>query len=589
MINKIKEKLNKPLYLYLSVGFVYCLLALAAYLPSFPGDSGRLPAGGIADVGLSVWFLRWTPFAITHGLNPFFSSWINAPFGANLAQNTPMPLLGLITAPLTLLISPISSFNLLAYLAFPLSAFSMFYVVKKICRSNLAAFVAGLLYGFSPYIVGQGQVHVMLSFIPLPPLILFTLWQLFLQKKSPVILGVLLALEVVAQFMIEPEVIALFAVSIFPAIILLAVWHRKLINKKYLIYLAKSLITAFIITFVILVYPIYFMINGQNHFTGTNYPINNPYRSDLAGLVLPTPNQYLVPHTFKSFTLNVGGGDTPEIGDYVGIPLLLFVSIGVVYFRKNRWLIITSVSTFFAWLLSAGPSLTVYNHQTHIYLPFNLLTSWPLVGDILPARFSLMEWLFLSLTVALIIVELTKYVAHSKHKKILAKVFTIWALAIVITLLPHWPYPSSRQIRDTKLPQTSSAQVPIALTYPYPIYPFDQAMVWQAVNNMSFKIVGAYIENPNAAGIQTVFTPLLNPPAMQEWLAYEESVTYAPWTDSKTITNDDIISFMDINHINKVIVDQNTQNSMLVVKRFSQVLGTPTQAGQYYIWSVSNN
>jgi hypothetical protein len=589
MINKIKEKLNKPLYLYLSVGLIFCLLALVAYFPSFPGNSGRLPSGGTADIGLSVWFLRWTPFAIAHGLNPFFSSWINVPFGANLAQNTPMPLLGLITAPLTLLVSPISSFNLLAYLAFPLSAFSMFYVVKKMCKSSLAAFVAGLLYGFSPYIVGQGQVHVMLSFVPLLPFVLLTLWQLLLQKKNPILLGALLALEVVAQFMIEPEVLALFAVSIFPAIILLAVWQHKLINKKRLIYLGKSLITTLVISFVILIYPIYFMINGQNHFTGTNYPVNNPYRSDLAGLVLPTPNEYLVPHAFKSFALHVGGGDIPEVGDYIGVPLLLFVAVGVFYFRKNRWLVITSVSTFFAWLLSAGPSLTVYNHQTNIPLPFNLITSWPLLSNILPARFSLMEWLFLSLTVALIIVELRKYLSHSKHKKILAIILSVWALAIVITLLPSWPYSLSKQIGDIKLSQTSLKQVPVALTYPYPLYPFDQAMVWQAVNNMSFKIVGAYIENPNAAGIQTVFTPLLNPPAMQQWLAYEESVTYAPWTDSTTITNNDITSFINLNHINTVIVDQRAPNSINVVKRFSQALGTPTHTGQYVVWLVSSN
>ncbi|HEY1645340.1 MAG TPA: hypothetical protein VGF75_03050, partial [Candidatus Saccharimonadales bacterium] len=553
------------------------------------GDPGRLPSGGTADIGLSVWFLRWAPFAIAHGLNPFFSSWINAPFGANLAQNTPMPLLGLITAPLTLLVSPISSFNLLAYLAFPLSAFSMFYVVKKLSRSSLAAFVAGLLYGFSPYIVGQGQVHIMLSFIPLPPLILLTLWGILRQKKKPILLGALLGLEVVAQFMIEPEVLALFAVSILPALIVLAIWKRKLINTKRLIYFGKSLTTTAIISFVILIYPIYFMANGQNHFTGTTYPLNNPYRSDLAGLVLPTTNQFLVPHAFKTFALHVGGGDTPEIGDYVGIPLLLFVAVGTFYFRKNRWLVIASFSTFFAWLLSAGPSLTIYNHPTNIPLPFNLIAKLPLIDNILPARFSLMEWLFLSLTVALIIVELKKHLPHSKHKKVLAIVLSTWALAIVITLLPSWPYSSSQQVGDIKLPQTNSTQAPVALTYPYPLYPFDQAMVWQAANNMSFKIVGAYIENPNAAGIQSVFTPLLNPPAMQQWLAYEENVTYAPWTDSKTITNNDITSFMNLNHINKVIVDQKAPNSINVVKRFSQVLGTPTHTGQYFVWSVSSN
>jgi hypothetical protein len=50
-----------------------------------------------------------------------------------------------------LLVSPIASVNVLLWLAFPLSATSMFFVLRRFVAWDLAAFAGGLLYGFSPY------------------------------------------------------------------------------------------------------------------------------------------------------------------------------------------------------------------------------------------------------------------------------------------------------------------------------------------------------------------------------------------------------------------------------------------------------
>ena len=52
------------------------------------------------------WFLAWTPFALGHGLNPFFTNYIDFPLGVNLASNTSVPLLGFLAAPVTLALGP---------------------------------------------------------------------------------------------------------------------------------------------------------------------------------------------------------------------------------------------------------------------------------------------------------------------------------------------------------------------------------------------------------------------------------------------------------------------------------------------------
>jgi hypothetical protein len=157
----------------------------------------------------TIWFLAWTPYAILHGHNLFYTNWINYPHGVDLAQNTGIPLLGLLAAPLTLLVNPISSLNLLRWLAFVLSAFSAYYVIGKFVRFVPAAVAGGLLYGFSPYMITQGAVHLDLMFAPLPPLILYGLYELVVdQKRIPLKVGVAVGLCATAQFFISVEVLA---------------------------------------------------------------------------------------------------------------------------------------------------------------------------------------------------------------------------------------------------------------------------------------------------------------------------------------------------------------------------------------------
>ncbi|HTX00384.1 MAG TPA: hypothetical protein VMD59_16505, partial [Acidimicrobiales bacterium] len=125
-------------------------MSLAAYWPIFPGDPSRVPTQASGDIVQDIWFLDWTPYAIVHGLNPFYTHLINAPYGVNTAQNTQMPLLGVLSAPLTWLVSPVASYNLLLWLSFTLSSLSMAYVVRRWTTWFPAAFAAGLLYGFGP-------------------------------------------------------------------------------------------------------------------------------------------------------------------------------------------------------------------------------------------------------------------------------------------------------------------------------------------------------------------------------------------------------------------------------------------------------
>jgi hypothetical protein len=572
---------------------IYGLIALAAYWPTYPGDSTRLPGCACGDAVQSVWFLRWLPYALYHGRNPFFTSWLNAPYGANLAQNTLMPLLGFLTAPLTLLVSPIASFNLLAWLAFPLSAGSMFYVSHRLSGSRIAAFVAGLLYGFSPYMVGQAGGHIMLTFVPLPPLIMLTTWEIIVrQRKKPLWLGVILAAEMVAQFFIEPEVLAITAIALSGGILIAVIMYAQSLTRSRLLYAMRAFAIAAFLAGICLVYPILFMINGPQHFTGPNFPADNPYRSDLVGLVVPTLNERFVPPMFHHIASTTVDGDYPESGDYIGVVLFVAIIVSVVRWRRNRWLLISALSALLCWVLSLGPTLVVAGTLTKIHLPFALLVHLPLLQDILPSRLSLAEWLFLSLAVALGISEwqhdqtTAKKHIHNKHGWVRRSSFTLLAIAIVVTLFPRWPYSSSpTNVTDSfsSTSQTISTGT-ITLAYPFPLFPSDQAMLWQATDGMQFKLIGGYIQNVGTKGNESEFPPLLMPQSVTEWLAYEQK-TSTPWPLEQSISVAAIQSYLSNNNVGAIVVIKDEPNSATVAQMFTSALGPPSSSSGTFIWT----
>ena len=81
--------------------------------------TNRLFGSGSAGPGQMVWYLAWIPHAIAHGQNPFSSTSVLVPNGVNVAQNTSVPLLGVLAAPITVLFGPVTSGNLLMFLTMP--------------------------------------------------------------------------------------------------------------------------------------------------------------------------------------------------------------------------------------------------------------------------------------------------------------------------------------------------------------------------------------------------------------------------------------------------------------------------------------
>jgi hypothetical protein len=97
------------------------LLALAVYLAVFIIGFGlplisHLNVPNIrqywTDPQFYVWSLRWWPYAVSHGINPLFSSQIGAPHGYDLAWASTTPSVALLMWPVTAAFGVLVSYNI---------------------------------------------------------------------------------------------------------------------------------------------------------------------------------------------------------------------------------------------------------------------------------------------------------------------------------------------------------------------------------------------------------------------------------------------------------------------------------------------
>jgi hypothetical protein len=590
-----------------AVFLVYAGIALAAYWPILPGDSSKIPTCECGDPAFQTWLLGWTPYALAHGHNPLFSAWTNYPLGVNLAQNTGMPLLGLVAAPVTLLDSPIASYNLLLWLAFPLSAIAMYAVVRRWTSSRLAAFGAGLVYGFSAYVVGQGWGHVMLSFVPLPPLYFYQLHKLLVRREGdPHRQGLLLGGIAVLQYFISQEIfVSCILLSVLGLFVYVIAEHQRL-SRSDVVYAARGLAVAVALVAVCLLYPVWFLLRGPQHYTGSPDGLDNPYHGVAFGPVLPTTNyRFALPGLSKYGHLL----DAVENGQYLGVPLVILASLFVVWFRKHRGVLLAATLAIAVYVFSLGDHLSLLTIGGSYPLPFVFIDHLPLMSNLLPVRLTLYTVLFVAVIVGLGTAQLTRpaYQAsrvnggpvswHVQARKYAAGCLGVLA---VVTLIPNWPYPSYPTnvpvfFRSDLVKQLPSGSV--VLTYPFPYYPFNQAMTWQSVSGMRFKEIGTYALLPGPNGQVTGTPAPLPPAAVQEYLTYEEVMpgTYPNPDIGNVQLVADIRAYISTNKVGAVVIDLTDLTSLspfgpvrnvpAVLSVFTQALGPPRHIGGVAVWS----
>jgi len=473
---------------------VYLVLSVLANWNAWSrGLSRVLPPS--QDPKLYMWYLTWTPFSLVHGFNPFFTDWVNYPFGVNLADNTPAIPLGLVSSPLNFLFGPVAQYNILSTVCFFTAAASAYVLIGRWVAWRPAAFVGGLLFGFSPYMVGQGYGHVNLQFTAFVPLFALLLDEILVrQTRSPVRLGVLLGLLTVLQYLVSSEILATVAVTAVTGLVVLILLNPRAVAGRWLPALT-SLVTGGGLAAVLMAYPVWYSFRGAEHVTPQN--ATGVYRADLLGAILPTSNEILSPAHYQAIADGLVG-NLAENATYLGIPLIAIMVATAIVCRRSKLAVFALIMAVLTLLFSMGSPMLVDHHHTVVVLPGIVFRSLPLLKLVLPVRFSLYVALFAAILLALCVDRVRGWSGWSDWSSgwgLRSAAAGVVAAVALVPLIPSLPY----QVADVDTPAffTSAAvdvipQSSVAIVYPMTTPQNADALLWQASAHMRFKVPSYY-------------------------------------------------------------------------------------------------
>ena len=100
----------------------YLVLSIMVWWNVWSSHPTSITTCGCGDSSLFTWFLSWPAYAISHGLNPLYSTAMFHPTGVNLLANTGEVGIGVVLAPVTWIFGPVATLNVALTLSPTLSA-----------------------------------------------------------------------------------------------------------------------------------------------------------------------------------------------------------------------------------------------------------------------------------------------------------------------------------------------------------------------------------------------------------------------------------------------------------------------------------
>src|SRR2546423_2828695 len=381
-------------FVFAGVGLLYLAIAIGFFATIWftPGGPSSTALGVGGDPQLAIWFLRWQGFALAHGHNLLFTTYLDAPQGVNLMWNTTAPLIGVALAPLTLTLGGVFAYNVAETVGLALSALAAFVMIRRYVQATdavgtIAALIGGALYGFSPYMAAHALGHPPAVTLFTPPLILLLLDDLLVRQARPATRrGVALGVLAAAQLLLWEELLlAEVLVGAVGVMVLLAYSTMTRPNVPLSIviqqrwrYVARALATA-LITFAVLAgAPLAIQFFGPQTVHGAVWSPNQ-FVTDLLAFVVPTPLQMVAP-AFAARLSAQFSATIHEWSGYLGIPLVALLG----YATASLWPLrmtppaapvgLFSVLRLLVALVSMRPVINVAGHTMPVPVALVVVT-----------------------------------------------------------------------------------------------------------------------------------------------------------------------------------------------------------------------
>ena len=338
-----------------------------------------------ADPLQFIWFLNWWPFALLHGINPFVTYYVWHPTGFNLTWATSVPSLALLAAPVTLYAGATATFNILALLSPPLSAFTAYILVRYLTDNFPASLMAGYIFGFSSYVLGQMPSHLQCNFVCLIPLAVFIALKRYQGDFRRSLFIAYLTLLIVLQCGISLEILA--STTFFGSAAIIFCYFTHNANRTSLIALTKDMILSYIAAAIILTPFLYYIVVGYKSIPIFFHDVGE-LSADLLNFIIPTSLTGLGGSLFQNISFRFTSNAAEE-GAYLGVILVLITTFSIFENMKERWGKPLLFVTVFVFVSSLGPYLHINGVTTRIPLIWKLFTHVPVLKHALPIRFTM--------------------------------------------------------------------------------------------------------------------------------------------------------------------------------------------------------
>ncbi len=373
----------------------YTALTLALTYPLALNFNTAIPGDGF-DGWQNYWNLWWVKGALVdRGANPFFTDYLDYPTGVSLYFHTLNIFNGLLTLPIQLLFGLVVAYNSVVLFSFVMGGYGAYLLTRYVLEGGeagragypaSAAFVAGLVYTFSPFhfahLLGHMQV-ISLEWLPFYALYLLRAvgpgirdkGQLPGTEETRFLLKNLVSRDTwkAALFLILTALCDWYYVLyalIFTVLYLGYLgWARDFARLKKALAVSAGVGLIFVVVLSPLLWPMVreasasaYMVPEQEHVLLLS--------ADLLALVTPNEMHPLWGEQVRAWSERFTS-TTSERMVFAGYAPLVLAAFGVwAAWRRVRFWVVTAL-TF--WVLSLGPVLHVAGQTTGLPLPYALL------------------------------------------------------------------------------------------------------------------------------------------------------------------------------------------------------------------------
>ncbi|SCE68061.1 hypothetical protein [Micromonospora saelicesensis] len=411
----------------------------------WPDPGARILALNPEDQTLYEWFLAVDARALLGDFD-LLTNRLNAPDGVNLMANTTVIALGVLFAPVTLLLGAPVTFALLAAGNLAGTALAWYLLFHRTLRvRRVAAALGGGLCGFGPGMVSQTNSHLHMTAQWLVPVIVWLVVRLLRaadpgpgtldqagstratgpDRRRLFTSAAGLAGAISAQVFIGEEVLFLAAITLLVMAISYAVADRDM-ARRALPGFAGGLAIAAGLALLVLGYPLWFQFAGpQGVADGMFTPAY--FSADLSSWWTLSPLS--VAGSDESARLTTGPA---EYNTFLGWPLLLVAAVCAIWAGRRQLVNACVAAGLVMGALSLGPEVVLGGTRTAIPGPYALIGGLPVVDGALPMRFALA---LLPIVATLLVLAVDRALRSSGRARRLVP------LAVGAALLPIFPTP----------------------------------------------------------------------------------------------------------------------------------------------------